>query len=113
MNDSNPENTVPHELIDAEISVVGLESAADEKTVFSALEKLESVSDISISHGKVALSYEPVRITRAQIEEAIAHAGFRVGEVESAPSSPLVGDFDPQQKSSLPDDSEHGQTTVS
>ena len=79
----------PHDFIDAEITVAGLDSPADEQALNSALSGLEGIQTLSISGGKVAVEYDPVRITKARIGEVIGRAGFRVAEVESAAASPL------------------------
>ncbi len=87
--DADAPDSIPHEYIAAEISVAGLETPADEQTLNAALSGLEGVKNLSISGGKIAVEYEPVRITKAQLGEAIARAGFRVADVESAPASSI------------------------
>ena len=81
---------VPHDFIDAEISVAGLETPADEQGLNSALSGLEGIQTLTISGGKVAVEYDPVRITKAQLSEVIGRAGFRVVEVESGPASSIA-----------------------
>jgi len=82
-----------HEYVDAEVAVDGLENPGQEKTLYTALEPLPGVQSVSIAGGKVAVHYEPVRITKAQLIEAIQGAGFRIAQVELGPSSPLTDIF--------------------
>ena len=84
------DDSIPHEYIDAEISVAGIDGPADERTLGEALGKLEGIRDFSLSEGKLDLEYEPVLVTKAEIEEAIARAGFRVAEVETGQASAIT-----------------------
>jgi copper chaperone CopZ len=81
---------VPHEFIDAEISVAGLETPADEQTLTSALSGLDGIQTLNISKGKVAVEYDPICVTKAQLSEVISRAGFRVAEVESGRASSIA-----------------------
>ena len=83
-------DSVPHEYIDAEISVAGLETPADEQALSSALSGLDGIQTLNISRGKVAVEYDPIRITKAQLSEVISRAGFHVAEVESGPASSIA-----------------------
>jgi hypothetical protein len=87
--DAPATDSTPHEFIDAEIAVAGLETPADEQALSSALSGLDGIRSLSIAGGKIAVEYDPVRITKAQLGEVIARAGYRVGEVESAPASSI------------------------
>ena len=80
---------VPHDFIDAEISVAGLETPADEQALSSALSGLDGVEKLRISRGKVAVEYDPLRVTKAKLGEAVRGAGFRVVGVESGLASPI------------------------
>ena len=82
-------DSLPHDFIDAEISVAGLETPADEQMLTSALSGLDGIDNLRISTGKVAVEYDPVRITKARLSEAITAVGFRVVEVESGLASPI------------------------
>jgi copper chaperone CopZ len=87
--DAPAPDSVPHDFIDAEISVAGLETPADEQTLTTALSGLDGIESLRISTGNVAVEYDPVRINKARISEAINGAGFRVVEVESGFASPI------------------------
>jgi len=87
---SEAADSIPHEYIDAEIVVSGLEGPADEQKLSEALRKLEGVRDFTITGGKLELEYEPVVVTKAEIGEQIARAGFRVGEVETGQASTIA-----------------------
>ena len=89
-SDTPAPDPVPHEFIDAEMSVAGLETPADEQTLSSALSRLDGIQSLHISRGKVAVEYDPIRITKAQLSEVISRAGFRVAEAESGPASSIA-----------------------
>ena len=93
-NESVPES-VPHDFIDAEISVAGMKTPADEQALNSALSGLDGIESLTVSVGKVAVEYDPVRINQAAIGEVISRAGFRVGEVASGPASPVADALEP------------------
>ena len=82
-----------HEYVDAEVAVDGLENPGQEKRLYTALQPLPGVQSVSIAGGKVAVHYEPVRITKAQLIEAIQGAGFRIAEVELGFTSPVTDSF--------------------
>jgi hypothetical protein len=82
-------DTTPHDYIDAEITVAGLETPADEQALSSVLSGLDGIKNLRISDGKVAVEYDPVRINKHRLGEAIKGAGFRVREVESGLASPI------------------------
>jgi copper chaperone CopZ len=79
-----------HEFVDAEFAVIDLESPSKEKALQDTLKTLPGLESLSISHGKVTVRYEPVRLSRKQIEEAIQRAGFQISEAEAVASSPLT-----------------------
>ena len=77
------------EYIDAEIVIEGLKTPTQEKTLCDTLEKLKGVHNVTIKNEKVSVQYEPVRLTEKAIVAAI-HAGFRITDQHSAPSSPMI-----------------------
>lgn len=79
-----------HEFVDAEFVVEGLDSPTREKALQDALGKLEGVENLSIWHGKVTVHYEPVLLSRKQLEEAIRQAGFQISEAHSTAASALT-----------------------
>ena len=89
-SDTPAPDQVPHEFIDAEFAVAGLETPADEQTLSSAVSGLDGIQSLNISRGKVAVEYDPIRITKAQLSEVISRAGFRVADVESGPASSIA-----------------------
>ena len=89
-SDASAPNPVPHDFVDAEFSVAGLETPSAEKALESVLSGLDGIENLRISAGKVVVEYDPVRITKARISEAINGAGFRVAEVESGLASPIA-----------------------
>jgi len=96
MDDTPPDaakDSALHEYIDAEVAVDALETPGQEKALYAALQRLPGVENMSIADGKVALRYEPVRITKAKLIQAIQGAGFRTNEVELGSASPLTDVF--------------------
>ena len=87
-----------HEYVDAEFTVAGLESPSKEKALQEALNTLSGLESLSISHGKVMVHYEPVRLSRKELEEAIQRAGFQISETHSADSSPMTDAFAEENK---------------
>jgi len=98
VSDGPAPDSIPREYIDAEIVVDGLKSPADEQALNAALSGLEGLQSLSISGGKISVEYDPVQITKAQIGEVIARAGYRVGEVESAPASAISDALHPEKE---------------
>lgn len=88
-----------HEYVDAEFTVDGLESPSREKALRDALEKLPGLEKLSIFHGKMTAHYEPVLLSRKQLEEAIQGAGFQISETHSTASSPLTDALAEDRKS--------------
>jgi copper chaperone CopZ len=95
-SDATAPDSVPHEYVDAEISVIGLETPADEQTLNSVLSKLDGIQNLRIERGLVAVEYDPLQITKVKISEAIGGAGFRVAEVESGLASPISDALRPE-----------------
>jgi hypothetical protein len=87
-----------HEYVDAEFTVIDLQSPKKEKALQDILKPLPGLESLSISHGKVMVHYEPVRLSRKQIEEAIQRAGFQISETEAGASSPMTEAFTQKTK---------------
>lgn len=91
---TNPANEAGlHEYVDAEFTVPGLESPSREKVLQEALKKLPGLKGLSIAHGKMLAHYEPVLLSKKQLEEAIRQAGFQISETHTTASSPLTDAF--------------------
>ena len=96
MDDTPPDaakDSALHEYVDAEVAVDALETPGQEKALYAALQRLPGVQNVSIAGGKVAVRYEPVRITKERLIDVIQGAGFRIAEIESGPASPLTDAF--------------------
>jgi len=87
-----------HEYVDGEFTVIDLQSPKQEKALQDILKPLPGLESLSISQGKVMVHYEPVRLSRKQIEAAIQRAGFKISETEVAASSPLTAAFIEENK---------------
>ena len=84
---------IPPELqvwVDTEISLEGRSSPQDHQKIQSALENVPGVESLSFVLDRVALRYDPERVTGSQLRDLIEKAGFRVSEVETAPSDPVA-----------------------
>lgn len=88
--DSKGSGQTLREFVDAQFSVQGVDSPTAEKRICEVLGKLSGIQSVSISHGKVLITYEAVSATMAQVSRAIKSAGFRIQEEKSAPASPLT-----------------------
>jgi hypothetical protein len=89
-----------HEYVDAEFNVTGLESPGREKALRDTLQNLPGLERLNILHGKVTAHYEPVLLSKKELEEAIQRAGFQISEAEATASSPLTDAFAEENKSS-------------
>jgi hypothetical protein len=87
-----------HEYVDAEFSVAGLESPNREKGLRDVLTKLPGLESVSIAHGRVMAHYEPVLLSRKQLEESIQRAGFQISETHATASSPVTDAFAEENK---------------
>jgi copper chaperone CopZ len=79
-----------HEFVDAEIDVQGLDDPVKEKALSAALGKIAGVQSVRISADRVAITYEPVSVTKAELIEVIGREGLQVGEVETGLASPVA-----------------------
>ncbi len=82
-----------HEYADAEITVTGLSTPVQEKTVHEVLEKLPGVRAVSVRGDTVSVNYEPVCVAKSELIAAIRGAGFPIAEEHATPSSPMTDAF--------------------
>lgn len=78
------------EFVDAEIFVTGADDPAEEKRLLSSLEGHEGVAKVAIAQGRVDVHYDPTAITKAELAKRIEAEGFKIKEMETAASSPIV-----------------------
>ena len=93
----DPGEATLHEYVDADIAVRGLAGATDEQKIIAALESLPGVQRLGLIHGRVEITYEPVRITQAELTAAIQRAGYEVAGVHAAAASPVADAFAPHE----------------
>src|SRR4051794_27446618 len=79
-----------HEYVDAEFTIDGLDSPSREKDLRDAIDQLPGLKELVIADGKVTAHYEPVLLSRKQLETAIGRAGFEISETHASASSPLT-----------------------
>ena len=84
-----------HEYIDAEMTVAGLETPAQQTTLRELLSKMQGVQSVSIFGGKLAINYEPVFVSEKQLAAAVRGAGFQVSDEHLTPSSAMTDAFVP------------------
>ena len=82
-------DSTPHEFIDVELGIDGMQTPADEQILSDMLAKVEGIRTFNVSPGHVAIEYEPVRITESQLAEKIVQLGYRVVDVEIGPASAI------------------------
>jgi len=91
--DNGASDPVPVELqvwMDTEIQIEGLAAPGDQPKLEQQLLALPGVDSVSIARNKVAIRYNPEKITKARLGESIMQAGFRVADAASAPASPPI-----------------------
>ena len=95
MNDHEPAPVPPEllELVDAEITVTGADTPAGEQKLNTLLQSQPGIQEFSLNQGHLAIRYDPVATTRAQISSVLEHAGFTISDLNSTPASPIVGSF--------------------
>ena len=87
---------IPPELqvvVDTEILLEGVKSPVDHQKLETALAAAQGIESVSFLENKLAIRYDPERVTKARMEELIREAGFQISNVESASASPSI---DPQ-----------------
>ena len=78
------------EFVDAEIFVEGAKEPGEEQRLGSLLDGHAGIAELAIAHGRVDVRYDPTVVTKADLVEIISAGGFKVGEVDSAASSPIT-----------------------
>ena len=91
MSDESPSSADDlHDFMEEEIKIDGLENAAREKDLSTALQNLDGVRNVTIASGKVSITYDPTAISAKEIHAHIRQAGFTPGAREIAPSAPPI-----------------------
>ena len=76
--------------MDLEISIEGLKSAADRPKLESAMTDVPGIAAVNLAENKLAIRYDPERITAAEISDLVRQAGFQVAAAENAPATPTI-----------------------
>jgi hypothetical protein len=84
--------------VDAEIAIEGHRSPSDEQRIRSLLSSM-GVEDVAQYGGLVVLRYDPLKVTKAQIRDALTAAGFHVAWMTAAPADPVTDALHPQRAS--------------
>jgi hypothetical protein len=92
MENPSPDS-VPSELqawMDTEMAFEGTGSPMEHQKIESALGHLEGVASLTFVKDRVAIRYDPEKITSARLRELMGQAGFKVSDVLCAPSDPVA-----------------------
>jgi len=76
--------------MDTVIQLKNLRTDADQPKLQTALAALAGVESVDFAEHSVSVRYDPEKVSKAKLCEAIARAGFHVAEAESAPASPPI-----------------------
>jgi hypothetical protein len=88
-----PSQALPDALrpvMDAQIQVKDLRSAADQPKLQTALIAVPGVESISFDGNKVSIRYDPEKVTKAGLCAAVARTGFQVAESAGATAAPPI-----------------------
>lgn len=91
MENPSPDS-IPPELqvwVDTEMSLEGSGSPAEHQKIQSLLGCLPGVGSLSFVGDRVAIRYDPEKVTGARLCELMSQAGFKVSEMHSASSDPV------------------------
>ena len=91
MTDSknNEPGTALHELVQIEIAVPNLDIPGEQK-LQEALHKIQGIEMMAVADSKVKASYDPTRVTAAELRAAIEREGFTAAESDVERTSPLA-----------------------
>ena len=77
-------------VMDAEIHLKDLRSDADQPKLQDALTALPGVESVNFDVNKVSIRYDPEKVGRSQLCEAVTRAGFHIVNSESAAAAPPI-----------------------
>ena len=77
----------------ARIESEGVGSPTHEKAMTDALDSIDGVEEVSIEHGAIHVTYDPLQTTEKKIEESIRASGNSLtsAEIESEMPRPVTG----------------------
>lgn len=78
-------------LLDLELTIKSLQSAVEQQRLEEVLAGISGMDSVSFFEDKIAIRYDPQKITQAEIASQIGSAGFAIAAADSAPPSPSVG----------------------
>lgn len=77
-------------VMDTVIELKDLRADADQPKLQTALASLAGVESVDFGEHSVTVRYDPEKVNKAKLCEAITRAGFHVAAAESAPASPPI-----------------------
>lgn len=77
-------------MLDLELTVEGLESAVNQQTAQAALVDEPGVESVTFVENKIAIQYDPEKVTQARLTELIRAAGCSISGSDSAPPAPPI-----------------------
>jgi copper chaperone CopZ len=72
----------------ARIESEGVGSPTHEKAITDALDSIDGVEEVSIEHGAIHVTYDPLQTTEKKIEESIRASGNNVTSAASDSETP-------------------------
>jgi hypothetical protein len=88
--DPPSDDNIPHEYVDVEIEALGVGNPTKESALRSELESLPGIVDMSVLNGRLAITYDPLFVTGAELLDAVKNAGFQIKLTETAAASPTT-----------------------
>jgi copper chaperone CopZ len=72
----------------ARIESEGVGSPTHEKAITDALDSIDGVEEVSIEHGAIHVTYDPLQTTEKRIEDSIRASGNSVASAETESETP-------------------------
>lgn len=90
---ASPNTDLPHELlpvVDTELAIEGLETAVDQQKLESAVMQLPGIESVRFVNDKISIRHDVEAVNEKGLREAIERTGYRVREVASDTTQPVV-----------------------
>jgi copper chaperone CopZ len=86
---AEPQHTGAEELMEAEIKAEHMGGPAAEKEVHTALDNVAGVEQVRIDGDTIAVCYDPVEVSKAELGKKLDTAGHHPVEVKAERDSPM------------------------
>jgi hypothetical protein len=95
MNAESSSEAALHEYVDAEWELPDSAAPAREQALRAVLENVPGVADFHMEGTILRVHYEPVCVSKAELEKRVQDAGFRLTTRDVAAASPVVDAISP------------------